>query len=211
MRIFSFVPLALAALAACSTASGPAASVAPSAAVADSQVIILVRHAEKAVIAGEADPPLSAAGEQRARILGSLLRTWELGREPAAHSPEFILRARGIEKIIVTQYRRTQATAAPLAQLLQIVPDTFSTRAPDHPAAVAAAARAHRGKAVVVVGHSNSIPAIITALGAGPMADLCEAEYSHLFVVVLKDGAAPRLERRTYGEPDPPGASNCPR
>ena len=211
MRALSFVPLALAALAACSTASGTAASAAPSAAVADSQVVILVRHAEKAVIAGESDPPLSPAGEQRALVLANLLRRWELGPESRAYDPDAILRIRGIDRIFVTQYRRTQATAAPLAQLLRIVPDTFSTRAPDHPAAVAAAARAHRGKAVVVVGHSNSIPAIITALGAGPMAELCEAEYSHLFIVVLRDGAAPRLERRTYGEPDPPGASNCPR
>ena len=193
MRSFSFVPLACAALTACSTASGTAASAAPSAAMADSQVIILVRHAEKAVIAGEADPPLSAAGEARARALADVLRT------------------SGIDEIIVTQYRRTQATAAPIASALGIVPDTFSTRAQGHPNAVAAAAQTHRGRTVLVVGHSNSVPAIITALGAGPMAELCEAEYSNLFVVVLKDGGAPRLERRTYGRADPPGASNCPR
>jgi broad specificity phosphatase PhoE len=211
MRILSLVPLACAVLAACSSAPGTAASAPRSAAAADSQVIILVRHAEKAVIAGEADPPLSAAGEQRAQVLAALLRRWELGPESRAYDPDAILRNRGIDRIFVTLYRRTQATAAPLAQLLQIAPDTFSTRTPDYPAAVAAAARAHRGKAVVVVGHSNSIPAIITALGAGPMAELCEAEYAHLFIVVLKDGAAPRLERRTFGEPDPPGASNCPR
>jgi broad specificity phosphatase PhoE len=156
-------------------------------------VIFLVRHAEKGGVAGEPDPVLSAAGEARARALADVLRT------------------SGIDEIIVTQYRRTGATAAPIASALGIVPDTFSTRAQGHPAAVAAAARAHRGKTVLVVGHSNSVPAIITALGAGPMADLCEAEYSHLFVVVLKDGASPRLERRTYGQADPPGASNCPR
>jgi broad specificity phosphatase PhoE len=212
MRILSLVPLACAVLAACSAASGTATSAAPSAAAADSQVVILVRHAEKAPIAaGESDPLLSAAGEQRAQALADLLRRWELGPESRAYDPDAIVRNRGIDRIFVTQYRRTQATAAPLAQLLRIVPDTFSTRATDHPAAVAAAARAHRGKALVVVGHSNSIPAIITALGAGPMADLCEAEYSNLFIVVLKDGVPPRLERRTYGEPDPPGASSCPR
>jgi broad specificity phosphatase PhoE len=193
MRIFSLIPLALATLAACAPATPSASPPAPSAAAQDSTVIFLVRHAEKGGVAGEADPVLSAAGEARARALAD------------------VLRASGIDEIIVTQYRRTGATAAPIASALGIVPDTFSTRAQGHPDAVAAAARAHRGKTVLVVGHSNSIPAIITALGAGPMANLCEAEYSHLFVVVLKDGTTPRLERRTYGEPDPPGASNCPR
>jgi broad specificity phosphatase PhoE len=193
MRIFSLVPLALATLAACAPPSPAASAPSPSAAAQDSTVIVLVRHAEKGGVAGDPDPVLSAAGEARARALADVLRT------------------SGIDEIIVTQYRRTGATAAPTASALGIVPDTISTRAPDHPAAVAAAARAHRGKTVLVVGHSNSVPAIITALGAGPMADLCEAEFSNLFVVVLKDGATPRLERRTYGMADPPGASTCPR
>lgn len=187
------VPLAAGILAACSASPRVATFPASSAAAQDSTVILLVRHAEKATIAGESDPPLSPAGEVRARVLAD------------------VLRSQGVDEVLVTQYRRTQATAAPLASALGIVPDTFSTRAADHPAAVAAAARGHSGRTVLVVGHSNSIPAIITALGAGPMADLCDAEYAHLFVVVLKDGAAPRLERRTYGEPDPPGAANCPR
>jgi broad specificity phosphatase PhoE len=193
MRIFPLIPLALATLAACAPTAPATSAAAPSAAAQDSTVIVLVRHAEKGGVAGDTDPPLSAAGEARARALADVLRT------------------SSIDEIIVTQYRRTGATAAPIASALGIVPDTFSTRAQGHPAAVAAAAREHRGKTVLVVGHSNSVPAIITALGAGAMADLCEAEYSNLFVVVLRDGAAPRLERRTYGQADPPGASNCPR
>lgn len=185
------LPLACAALAACSAGRGATTSAARSTAAPDSTVIVLVRHAEKA--SSDTDPPLSAAGQARARALADAVRPF------------------GVSGIFVTQYQRTQATAAPLASALRIVPDTFNTRAEGHPQAVANAARAHRGGALLVVGHSNSVPAIINALGAGPVAELCETEYANLFVVVLKEGATPRLERRTYGQADPPGASTCPR
>lgn len=58
------------------------------------------------------------------------------------------------------------------------------------------------GAAVLVVGHSNTVPAIITALGAPPMADLCHGEFASLFVLHLHADGTPRLIRSSYGEPD---------
>jgi len=67
----------------------------------------------------------------------------------------------------------------------------------------------HAGETVLVVGHSNSVPAIIAALGGPKLPELCDAEYSRLFVLVI-DGSGPaRLTRASYGAPDAPDAAGC--
>lgn len=47
------------------------------------------------------------------------------------------------------------------------------------------AVRRHAGRTVLMVGHGNTIPAIITALGGPKLADLCDAQYSMLFTLVI--------------------------
>jgi len=81
---------------------------------------------------------------------------------------------------------------------------------------VADAARRHAGRVVVVVGHSNTVPAIVAALGGPRMADLCDAAYATMFVVgpasprVATTGPAPAaVVRAQYGRPDAPGATEC--
>ncbi|HET8786496.1 MAG TPA: hypothetical protein VFM38_12730, partial [Candidatus Limnocylindrales bacterium] len=72
------------------------------------------------------------------------------------------------------------------------------------PQAVADTIRhAYAGKTVLVVGHSNTIPAIVAALGGPRFPDLCDSEHDALFVMVL-DGRTTRLVRSRYGEPSPP-------
>jgi broad specificity phosphatase PhoE len=166
------------------------------AAAQDSTVVYLVRHAEKAAEPAD-DPPLTPAGEARARALADLLR-----EEP-------------IDALLVTQFRRTAATAAPLAgrqgiEDVRVIP-TRGTGLP-HAEQVAETARTeYRGKRVLVVGHSNTVPAIVHALGGPALPELCDAEHARLFVVVLRDGEPPRVEVRGYGAPDPPGADACER
>lgn len=145
--------------------------------------IFLVRHAEKAVTPGD-DPALDSVGEVRARALAAALRD-----------------AR-IQKVLVTQYRRTALTAAPLAQTLGVTPTVIDTRAGGaaHVKAVADAARVARGEAVLVVGHSNTIPLIVRELGgtAEPMAD---ADYDDLYIVILPATGTPRTVHARYGAP----------
>lgn len=167
--------------------------VAASAAAAQSgpTVIVLVRHAEKAAVPAN-DPPLTDAGVARAKALVAALAD------------------ANIEAIIATPTARTQATARPLADARGLSIETVALGPRDvHVKAVAAAALAHRGKAVLVVGHSNTIPAIVTALGGPPLADLCDTQYAMLYTVVI-DGKNVRLIRGSYGiqTPDTPG--NCP-
>jgi broad specificity phosphatase PhoE len=160
----------------------------------DSTVVVLVRHAEKAVVPPENnDPPLSEAGTARAHAL-----------HHALHGMRF-------DAVIATERQRTQATARPLAEENGLTPEIVSLRyGPAHVDSVAAAVRRHEGHTVLVVGHSNTVPAIVHALGGPQLPDLCEAQFSNLFVLVLKPGAEPRYERRTYGVPDPAGADVCP-
>jgi broad specificity phosphatase PhoE len=160
----------------------------------DSTVVVVVRHAEKAVVeAGNNDPPLSEAGTARALALREALQGMRF------------------DAVIATDRQRTQATAGAVMAAQGLTPEIVPLRyGAAHVDSVAAAVRRHAGHTVLVVGHSNTVPAIVHALGGPQLPDLCEPQFSHLFVVVLKPGAEPRVEHRTYGAPDPEGADVCP-
>ena len=132
---------------------------------APAQTIILVRHAERVDAGGaaESDPKLSIAGEARAQALAQTLRD-----------------AR-IHAIYATEFQRTQATAKPLADLLKI-PVTI-VRASDTAALVEALKTAKEN--ALVVGHSNSLPEIMKALGIDDPPKLGENDYDHLFLLRL--------------------------
>ena len=145
--------------------------------------VILVRHAEKAA-APAADPPLSPAGETRARALLDAVRD------------------AGVGAIITTQFERTRATAAPTARALSITAEVVTANGRTHAQDVAAAIRKHAGQTVLVVGHSNTIPEIIGALGA-TVPPMCDAEYDNLYVVVLPPTGPTKLIRTKFGERTP--------
>jgi broad specificity phosphatase PhoE len=144
-------------------------------------VVLLVRHAEKAAQPPQ-DPPLSDAGSARAQALLAVARD------------------AGVTAIITTQYERTRKTAEPTAEALHITPDVVDAGpVAQHAKAVADQILKHAGGTVLVVGHSNTIPAIVGALGAPKTRDLCDSEYDQLFVVVIGDAGPPRLIRSRYG------------
>jgi hypothetical protein len=58
--------------------------------------------------------------------------------------------------------------------------------------------RRRLGEVVLVVGHSNTVPAIITALGGPSMPDLSESDYDDLFLLVPGPEGAARLVRSSY-------------
>jgi broad specificity phosphatase PhoE len=155
--------------------------------------VILVRHAEKAA-SPATDPPLTSAGEQRAKDLAAALADARVGT------------------IITTQYQRTRATAKPLAQAagktpieLMAVPELR-----EHAEEVAATVRSRpAGETVLVVGHSNTLPVIIAALGGPQIPNICETQYGGMFILELSANGPSRLIRATYGAADPPDTSNC--
>ena len=145
--------------------------------------VILVRHAEKAAEPA-ADPGLTPAGEARARGLVSVARD------------------AGVTAIVTTQFARTRATAQPIAAALHITPDVIDARGAQHAQEVARLIMTkHAGEVVLVVGHSNTIPAIVAALGAPQPSAICDAEYDGLYIVTVPPGGAAHVIRARYGEP----------
>jgi broad specificity phosphatase PhoE len=179
--LLAAVLLAAPALSACRTA--PAAR-------AEGPVVYLVRHGEKAPAPAD-DPALSAAGQARAAALAARLAD------------------ANVQTVFVTPTRRTAETAAPLAAARGLTPvavpfaPSVDAHAQAVAAAVTAALAARPGAAVLVVGHSNTVPAIVGALGAARPADLCDAAYATLFVLRPAAAAAPAaVTRASYGAPD---------
>ena len=109
------------------------------------RTIVLVRHAER--LDHTDDTPLSPAGLPRATALADLLRS------------------AGVTEIVATEFRRTQSTAAPLAKQLGLTPEIIKALEVD--ALVARLRRASPDAVMLVVGHSNTLPMILTA-SAGP-------------------------------------------
>ena len=141
--------------------------------------VILVRHAEKAAEPAE-DPPLTSAGEARARDL------W------------LAVKDAGVSAVITTQYARTRATAAPTATATHLTPEIVRA-GETHVRDVADAVRKHVGHTVLVVGHSNTLPAIVEALGAVRPPPICDAEYDNLYVVTFSPDKRATLVRANFG------------
>ena len=147
--------------------------------------VFVVRHAEKGGDPADRDPELSEAGRERARTL--------------AH----VLGEANITAIYSTPFLRTQHTAQPLAELLgiEITVTTISQTMTED--LVATLRNDHAGQVVLVVGHSNTVPPIVNALGGGPFENLTDDEYDDMFVVTLAaDGSATAVRLR-YGKPTP--------
>lgn len=137
--------------------------------------VYLVRHAEKAATP-PADPPLTETGQARAKSLARIL-----GKA-------------GIKTIYTSQFARTKQTAEPLAQALgltnTVVPVTMDTTmrnelAPQYLKEMAERIYAKAGESALIVGHSNTVPALIKALGGDVALTIDDSDYDNLFVVTI--------------------------
>ena len=151
---------------------------------ADATTVILVRHAETAgdTSSGGTDPALSEAGTARAKALAAVAKDAQ------------------VSAAIVSQYRRTKDTGAELKVPLIEVPVERGKAGEQADAIVKRIAADHRGKSVLVVGHSNTIPVIVKALSGVAAADIAHEEYDRLYVVVLEEGKPARVVVGRYGE-----------
>lgn len=139
------------------------------------KAVLLVRHAEKA--SGGDDPELSEAGSGRAARLAEMLK------------------GAGLTAVLSSDRKRTLLTARPAAAAAGVVVREI---AKGDPAATLAAIDAAPADAVVlVVGHSNTIPEILTKLG-GPAVTIDDADFGNLFVVVRAAGKPASVVRLRY-------------
>jgi broad specificity phosphatase PhoE len=137
------------------------------------QAVYVVRHAER--LDTSRDSPLSAAGEARATRLAQMLS------------------AADVEAVFITEFRRTAATAAPLAEMLGLKPTVIPSS--DTEALLKAIQAQPPGHGVLVVGHSNTVPAILHGLGDDEEIKLGDNEYDNLFVLVPQGAGKPILLR----------------
>jgi phosphohistidine phosphatase SixA len=143
--------------------------------------VILVRHADKNTDWVGDDPPLSPAGRERASALAHTLRD--------AH----------VDVIYCTYFLRTRTTAESVAVMTG---DSVQVVDQAHPETLAARVwSADRGRRVLIVGHSDTVPAIVHALCPSAPADLGPVGYDRLFIVTRRGSDAPHLLQLRYGAP----------
>ncbi len=140
--------------------------------------IILVRHAER-ISSMSADALLSPAGEERARQLSEVLKDAK------------------IQRIYVTEIRRTQQTAQPAAERLHLKPIVIAKK--DIDGLVNQLRLAGENETVLVVGHADTVPLIIERLGAGSVRAFRDAEYDRMIVVFVDSQGKAQVVTLRYG------------
>ena len=137
------------------------------------KVVFVVRHGEK--ISSE-DERLTEAGKARGRRLASLLAD------------------AGITAVYSTDTERTLGTARPLADARSLPVTIY-----DKPKALVEKVRSeHGGDAILVVGHSNTVPKLLKAFGCAESVSIADDEYDNLFVVVPNGNGPATLVRLRY-------------
>jgi phosphohistidine phosphatase SixA len=148
------------------------------------QTVFLVRHAERAdggqagaaaMVTPQTDPPLSAAGHERAARLAAILRSAD------------------IKQVWTTEFLRTKQTAAPTAEALKLQLGPVSARDVD-----GLILRVTAAKANVLVVHSNTVPDILKRLGIKETITIADTEYDNLFIVVRPAAGDPTLIRMRF-------------
>lgn len=126
-----------------------------------------------------ADPPLSPEGEERAQHLARMFG------DPGDGA--------GLDAIYVSDERRAQQTAAPLAERLHLTPVIFTGAAA--PAAAARLLREHAGGSVLVIGGRAAFPQMLRALSGTELPLRVADEAEALYIVSVPSFGRTRLVR----------------
>ncbi len=147
--------------------------------------VFVIRHAEKETVPDDADPalredpPLSPAGQLRALALTEDLPIDQL------------------DAVYVTKTRRSRDTASAVLAVTGIEPIVYP---PKDVEGLVRRLRERRGQHVLVVGHSNTIPALLTGLGVSQTLSIAEDQYGDMWVVEVHADGRATLEVRRFGE-----------
>ena len=140
------------------------------------KVVYLIRHAEQ--VLDVEDPPLTVAGHQRAKAWAGILRD------------------AGIKVVYTSKKRRTKQTGEPIAQALNIPLETMPRR--DVAGLVDRLRTRHADDAVLIVGHSRTIPKLVKELGHSEEVTIERDDYDSLFIVVPQSERDPLVVRLRY-------------
>ena len=126
--------------------------------------VILLRHAEKGND-GTQDPDLTPEGYLRAQKIVSLLRD----------SP--------VDAVYATKYKRTKNTVQAIASSRSLEVETYE---PFKAEVITSIVEEHRGKTIVISGHSNTIPWTANLLlGEERFSDFTDDDYNNVLIVSI--------------------------
>lgn len=147
--------------------------------------LIFVRHADKDLTVAD-DPPLSEAGRRRVAELTRQLVDADV--------------IAGVDAIYSTPFRRSQETARPLADALDLAINTYDPG--DTELILKDILKRHKGEIVLVVGHSNTVPVLIANLGASKQVPpIDENEYDNIYIISIPWFGKTKTIRLRFGEP----------
>jgi broad specificity phosphatase PhoE len=148
------------------------------------RAIFVVRHAEKASDTNDPGVPLSKAGRARAERLAA------------------ILEKTGVTAIYSTDTVRTLATAEPLARALKIAVRKYAAKdaagKPDLLPLARQLKTEHARDVVLVVGHGDTVPPLLKALGSVEPVEIPAGRFNDLFILVPGPSGPPTLLRLSY-------------
>ena len=149
--------------------------------------IYLVRHAEKATVPAN-DPVLTELGNKRA---GDLMRR---------------LQSKNINRVYVTEFKRTQMTADSMR--IQLGIETVHYMADETGVSILQKIQANHDekKRILIIGHSNTIPVYIRMLGVINfiLPEIPSCEFDNLYYIrfkkrFLQNGYKAILKHTLYG------------
>ncbi len=143
----------------------------------------VVRHAEKT--SNDCNAPLaSPAGFTRANVLKDTLL------------------AKGIDSVFVSTCLRTQQTAQPLASAINRPMRQFDPTDPSTQILITRLKKI-KGKEVLVVGHTSTVPAIVLGLSGRTISPIADTDFDNMYIVKRKTflWTTKTLNHVTYGVP----------
>jgi broad specificity phosphatase PhoE len=143
-----------------------------------STTIVLARHAERSNQGGS-DPHLTLTGKARAQKLIHVLGMVE------------------IKAIYTSNFIRTKETALPIATHLGLSTVLINEAAEIKNNILAN----HSGKTVLVIGHSDTVPEVISLLSNASPPVIEDNEFDNLFILTVFDSSRVSFVRLKYGDP----------
>jgi len=170
--------------------------------LAEETLLILARHAEKQSDAG--NPDLTERGLGRAEALADIAAEWNVN---AVYSTDFCRTAQTAQPAAVRLGMPivVQATGSAAADLEGCTPEISSTvlyldpKIDNTPDLLSWVLDQHAGGAVLIVGHSNTLPRMLLRLGVGVF-QIADDEYDRLFMVTHDSTEGARVVETSYGE-----------
>jgi len=159
-------------------------------------VVLVVRHAERSDTA-TCTPDSTVKTRPNLALLPAGVTRREVLRHVAGED--------SISAIFASEFCRTQNTVGPLAADLglavtvvdQFEADGITVNVED---LVSQIKSNHKGKVVLIAGHSDTIPPIIEKLGAGTITAIGNDEFDNLYVVIIPRWfGSTRVVRLKYG------------